>query len=52
MICGDDLMYLLRDTSSLDVEIDTLGTSAETRAGCINGEVDRADAHLYGKFTS
>lgn len=52
MICCDDPTYVLRDESSLDSEIDNLGSSAETRAGFIKGEVGRADTHLYGRFTS
>lgn len=46
-ICGDDPIHLLRGASSLEVEIDNLGSPAETRADCIKREVDRADIHLY-----
>lgn len=52
MIYCDDPTYVLRDESLLDGEIDDLGSSAETRAGFIKGEDDRADTHLYGRFTS
>lgn len=31
---------------SLDVKIDNLGISTETRADCIKGEVDRADTPI------
>jgi hypothetical protein len=36
----------------LDIEIDNLGSPAETRADYIKGEVDSVDTHLYGRFTS